>query len=238
MTPLNVGAKLAIPVVTSVGGAIVGGVAGAEAADAIIGPEKPVTPRTRAMYEAGVTTGGGLAFLPMPFMISRNINLGGSKYLDNLVNLGEIPNVATTAPTTIARLNRGAERLLSKTGEAARKRPVETLITESAAVGGAALGAKIAEETAPGQTGRRLVAEIGFSIPGAILGSRLSAAPRLGGGLLRLAGQMRRGEIDYKQQGEKALEALGFGGLKKGVKNKLLKELLNYLTQRARILIR
>jgi len=215
VTPLNVGAKLAIPVVTSVGGAIVGGVAGAEAADAIIGPEKPVTPRTRGIYEAGVTAGGGLAFLPMPFMISRNINLGGSKYLDNLVNLGEIPNVATTAPTTIAKLNRGAERLLSKTGEAARKRPAETLITETAAVGGAALGAKIAEETAPGQTGRRLVAEIGFSIPGAILGSRLSAAPRLGGGLLRLAGQMRRGEIDYKQQGEKALEAIGLRGIKK-----------------------
>jgi len=188
--PWAVAAKVAIPTVTTLLGATGFYKAGEATADELFGPEKPVTPGSIAAYESGKTFGGAIGWLPMPYMISTNVNFGAAQFLDNLA--GEAKGPLST------RLIAGAEKLLSKTGTAARKSPIATAAIETGAGAGAAGGAYIAETVDPGDASTRLMAEIPGGISAAILSDRLTAlVPNLKK-IVQLPGKVARGEVNLK----------------------------------------
>lgn len=218
--PLAIAAKVAIPTVTTVVGAFGGYEAGDEATDLLFGPEKPVTPGSRAAYESGKTVAGAVGWLPLPFMISKNVAFGGAQYLDNINKLfakpGPItaaelaqPGVASTlakgkAPKT-ARYTASIERFLSGTGEAARKAPIATGVLETAAAGGAGVFAYGAEATDPGDAGTRLGAEVVGSIVPSILGARLIAkGPETIAKLRGFVGDVKSGKFNIKGRRQNA----------------------------------
>ena len=190
VSPWNVAAKVAIPTITTLLGATGFYKAGEATADELFGPEKPVTPGSIAQYEAGKTFAGAIGWLPMPYMISTNVNFGAAQFLDNLA--GE-----AKGPLSI-RLIAGAEKLLSKTGTAARKSPIPTAAIETGAGAGAAVGAYIAETVDPGDASTRLMAEIPGGISAAILSDRVTAlVPNLKK-IVQLPGKVARGEVNLK----------------------------------------
>lgn len=165
--PWGVAVKAAIPTVTTIIGAFGGYKAGEATADQLFGPEKPVTPGSIAAYEAGKTAGGAIGWLPMPYMISKDVSFGAAQYLTNLAE-GQKGPLST-------RLIAGAEKLLSKSGTAARAAPIPTAIIETGAGAGAAGGAYIAETADPGDASTRLGLEVTGGIGGAIIASRLTS---------------------------------------------------------------
>jgi len=197
--PWGVAAKVAIPTVTTIIGAFGGYKAGEGTTDALFGPEKPVTPGSMAAYEAGKTMGGAIGWLPMPYMISSNVSFGAAQYLDNLVNL--TPGAKGPLST---RMIAGAEKLLSKTGTAARAAPIPTAIIETTAGLGAAGGAYTAEALDPGDAGTRLALEIPGGISGAIIADRVTALlPNLKKAA-QLPGKVVRGEFKIGQRRQQA----------------------------------
>jgi hypothetical protein len=218
--PLAIAAKVAIPTVTTVVGAFGGYEAGDETTDLLFGPEKPVSPGSRAAYESGKTVAGAVGWLPLPFMISKNVAFGGAQYLDNISKLfakpGPItaaelaqPGVASTlakgkAPKT-ARYTATIERFLSGTGEAARKSPIATGVLETAAAGGAGVFAYGAETADPGDAGTRLGAEVVGSIVPSILGARLIAkGPETVAKLKGFVGDVKSGKFNIKGRRQNA----------------------------------
>ena len=212
--PWALAAKVAIPTTTSVLGAFGLYEAGEAATDALFGPEKPVTPGSRAAYESGKTAMGAAGWLPLPYMISKNVAFGGAQYLDNLTsiikNVGPVtatdlavPGVAKalktgTTPRT-ARFVSAMERFLGGTGEAARKAPIATGFLETTAAAGAAGGAYVAETADPGDASTRLSAEVLGGIVPSILGARLVAkTPETIANLKNIVSKVRKGEFDIK----------------------------------------
>jgi hypothetical protein len=145
-------------------GGILGTIAGYEGGEALtdelLGPERPLLPGQTATYEQGKTAMGVLAWLPTPFMVSRNVSLGTAQYLQYLAAQG----VANT-PRSV-RLAQGIENMLGRMGTAARAAPIPTIGAESLAGTGAVLGAGFAEKNFPGQTGPRIISEVavGFGL--------------------------------------------------------------------------
>jgi len=217
--PFAIAAKVAIPTISTVIGAFGGYEVGDEATDLLFGPEKPVTPGSRAAYESGKTVAGAVGWLPLPYMISKNVAFGGAQYLSNLDDLltkGPVtaadfakPGVASTlakgkAPRT-ARYTAAMERFLSGTGEAARKSPIATGFLETAAAGGAGLGAFVAETTDPGDASTRLAEEMFGSIVPSILGARLIAkTPETIVKLKGFVGDVKEGKFNIKGRRQNA----------------------------------
>lgn len=192
VTPWSVVAKVAIPTVTTIAGALGLYNVGKEGVDLIMGPEKPITPGSRAAYEAGKTAAGAAGWLPMPFMISKNVSFGAAQLLDNLAE-------GVKGPLS-TRLIAGVERLLSKTGTAARQNKARTAFVETVAGTGASAGTYIAETVDPGDASTRLALEIPFGISGGILADRI---PSLVSGLKYLKeqfGKLRRGEFQIRNR--------------------------------------
>ena len=195
--PLAVAVKTAIPVSTTLIGLFGGYEAGETGTDLLFGPEKPVTPGSRAVYEAGKTGADVAAYLALPYMISKDISFGAAELLSR------IAETAVKGPLS-TRLIRGAEKLLSKTGEAARAAPVTTLGVELGAGVGATGGAYTAETVAPGSEGTRLAFELGFSVPGSIIGNRVvKLLPNIKS-LVTLPGKMISGEFKIGDRRRKA----------------------------------
>jgi len=165
LSPWSIGVKAAIPVVTTTLGALGFYEAGKIGQDVLFGPEKPITPGSRAAYEMGKTLGAAGGWLPMPYMISKNINFGAADYLSNLAQ-------GTKGPLS-TRLIAGVERMLNKTGVGAKERPIGTALIESGAGTGAAGGTYLAESLDPGDASTRIMTEIPFGITGAILSDRI-----------------------------------------------------------------
>ena len=130
INPLFVGIKFGVPIVTGTLGAFSLYEMGDDAAEFVLGEEQPVIPSHKAAYEAGKTTSGALSFLPLPFLISKNVSFGASTFLTNLNNLvskGPVPKEQLTGavqkaitkgkPPVSTRLISGAETLLNKTGK-------------------------------------------------------------------------------------------------------------------------
>ena len=218
--PLAIAAKVAIPTVTTIVGGFGGYEAGDEATDLLFGPEKPVTPGSRAAYEAGKTVAGAVGWLPLPYMISKNVAFGGAQYLDNInklfakpgpITVAELsqPGVASTlakgkAPKT-ARYTAAIERFLSGTGEAARKSPIATGVLETAAAGGAGALAYTAETADPGDAGTRLGAEVVGSMVPSILGARLIAkGPETVAKLKGFVGDFKSGKFNLRGRRQNA----------------------------------
>ena len=150
-------------------GGIVGAIAGYEGGEALtdelLGPERPLLPGQTAAYEQGKTTAGVLAWLPMPFMVSRNVSLGTAQYLQNLAAQG-----ATNTPRSV-RLAQGIENALGRMGTTAREAPVGTVLLEGAVGAGQVAGAGFAETYAPGEALPRLGAEFLGGMGVAVLGA-------------------------------------------------------------------
>jgi hypothetical protein len=194
--PGAVALKFGIPLVTTVVGAFGGYETGEALTEGLFGDEKPLLPGTTAAYEAGKTAAGALAWMPMPFMISKNISFGGAQYLDNLAELRTMTTrvgpptavestvLSQTAPGVLkaaakekgprtTRIISGIERLLSRSSEAAQKSPIATGVTEALVGTGAVGGAYLAEDVAPGEVGTRIGAEVAGGFTPTLLGATL-----------------------------------------------------------------
>ena len=163
MAGVRVGGALPIPhplgkaaagLVGGIIGTIMGYEGGEALTDQLIGPERPLLPGQTAAYEQGKTAAGVAAFLPLPFMVSRNVSLGTAQYIQNLAAQG----VANT-PRGV-RLARAIENALGRMGTTAREAPVGTLLLEGATGTGQVAGAWVAETYSPGEVLPRLGAEL------------------------------------------------------------------------------
>lgn len=184
-SPLAIGVKYGVPVITGLIGAFKGYRVGDEFTDLLLGPEKAVTPSQSAAYESGKTVGGGLAWLPMPFLVPKNISMGAATYLDNLDDLlAKGPQPQKISPEGVkgfsdaviakalktgkgprsARISRAAEQLLGKIGTEFSKRPKTMGAAELTSVLGAGTGAYLAETADPGGAGTRFISEVSGGI--------------------------------------------------------------------------
>jgi hypothetical protein len=184
-SPLTIGVKYGVPVITGLIGAFKGYRVGDEFTDLLLGPEKAVTPSQSAAYESGKTVGGGLAWLPMPFLVPKNISMGAATYLDNLDDLlAKGPQPQKISPEGVkgfsdaviakalktgkgpkaARISRAAEQLLGKIGTEFSKRPKTMGAAELTSVLGSGTGAYLAETADPGGAGTRFISEVSGGI--------------------------------------------------------------------------
>jgi hypothetical protein len=152
--PVAIGIKAAIPVVSGIVGMFGGMAAGEAVTEALVGPERPLLPGHTAEYEQGKTAAGVIGFLPTPFVIGKGVQFGAAQYLDNLAK-----TTGAAGPRSV-RIVQGMERLLDRTGSAARGAPKTTLALETLAGAGQVAGAGFAEQQFPGQPIPRVVSEI------------------------------------------------------------------------------
>jgi len=120
--------------------------------DSLMGSERPMLPGQTAAYESGKTAAGALAWLPFPFMLSKNIGVGTSTYIKNLADKG-------ISPSRKLRLYQGAQNLLGATATSARGAPLAFLGAETVAAGGQTLGAGFAETYFQGNPLARILFE-------------------------------------------------------------------------------
>jgi hypothetical protein len=162
VTPWTAAVRIGVPLLTGLGASMFGDYATRVAQDALIGEEELYVPGTRAAYEAGKATAGGLAFLPMPFLISGKVNLGSRLVLDNIEAGAKVP-----LPT---RFIRQVENSLERTGSASRDQVGRTLTAEGLAVAGGAFGAGGAEKLAPDDPWVRFGFETAGAVSGGLIG--------------------------------------------------------------------
>lgn len=192
VSPPTILAKAGVPLVTGVIGAIGGQSAVDYFQEKLLGEEDLILPGTTPEEEMGKTAATVAGFFATPWAISKNVNFGAAQYLDNLAQMnadvapmaarayrGDLAAMETlTSPamqealrtggrgSRSIRFTRGAERMLSKTAEEARKNPVLTALAEAGAGTGATVAAGVAEESAPGEALPRVAAEaVGGIVP-------------------------------------------------------------------------
>ena len=164
--PVAIGLKAAIPVVTSIIGLFGGTAAGEGLTEALVGPERPMLPGHTAEYEMGKTAAGVIGYLPLPFVIGKGVQFGSAQYLDNIARM-----TGGKGPRSV-RLVRGLEKMLDRTGTAARAAPISTLGLESVAGVGQVGGAGFAEQEFEGQAGARIASELAGGV-----GATLALSP-------------------------------------------------------------
>lgn len=118
-------------VVGTLGGGLVGMISGSMAGEPLAKRlyDEQTDPTLKPFREAGKTTGGGLAFLPLGYTINPNT---GVRVLD----------------------------FLGKIGDFAKRHPILYATAESSAAVSSGVGAGVAEELYPGETGPRLTGEV------------------------------------------------------------------------------
>ena len=194
--PVAVALKVAIPTVSSIAGFFGGYEAGELAADTVLGKERLVLPEHMADYKSGKTGATVLPWMFFPFLIGKDVSLGGGALLNNigvLTSKGPLtaleiaqPGVAQTLKTgrgpRMARFAQGVENMLNSTRSAAYGAPKTTLALEAAAGYGAIRGRYEAERFSPGNEALGVAAEIGGSLTpslfGAFLAQKLPAAKK------------------------------------------------------------
>ena len=184
--------RLAAATVTGIGASLLGYKGGELLTDAVLGPERPLLPGQTAAYEQGKTAASVVAFLPMPFAVSRNVSLGTAEYLTNLASRG-----IETAPRSV-RLVQGAENLLGRMGASARSAPIFTTTAEMIAGTGQVVGAGMAEERAPGDPLTRLAYETIGSVGSNIIGNPTVALLYNAGNIMPI---LRNVRDQYRQGG-------------------------------------
>ena len=185
--PYAVAAKIAIPAVTTTAGFFGAYGAAEEGLEAILGKERVILPEHMADYKSGKTGATVAPWLFFPWMVSKNVALGGATYLDNLSSLlskGPVsaedlakPGVAKTLATgkgpKIARISAGIENMLRATKETALRNPKTTFALEAAAGLGAVRGRYEAEMRFPGDETVGTLAEVGGGLTPSLLGATL-----------------------------------------------------------------
>lgn len=161
-SPPTLAIRIGVPILTGIGGAIFGDWATRTAQEALVGPDPTFVPGTAAAFEAGKSTVGALAFLPMPFLIGSRVNLGAR---------GVLANLAADARAPLStRLVRGVESSLERTGAAARGAPIRAGLVELGVVGATGAAAYGAESVAPGNAWARFGAEMVGGIGAGVVG--------------------------------------------------------------------
>ena len=180
INPPLIALKYGVPVVTGIIAGVEGYNLGEVVSDLAFGEEKAVTPSQSAAYESGKTVGGGLGWLPVPFMLPRKVSLGAAQYLDNLESMlakGPITNaqalndkvlvktLKTGKSPKSVRFAKSAEQLLGKIGTEFKDKPKRMFVAETLSVAGAGALAYQAEKAAPGE----ILPRIGAQVVGGIL---------------------------------------------------------------------
>ena len=194
--PAAVALKVAIPTVSSIAGFFGGYEAGELATDTILGKERLILPEHMADYKSGKTGATVLPWMFFPFLVGKNVSLGGGALLNNISKItskGPLtaaemaqPGVAQTLRTgrgpRTARFAQGVENMLNNTRSAAYGAPKTTLALEAAAGYGGIRGRYEAETRFPGQEGVGVGFEIAGSLTpslfGAFLAQKLPAAKK------------------------------------------------------------
>ena len=185
-------AKLLAGLAGGVAGGFLGYEGGSEFSDYLLDSERVILPGEAAAYEAGKTASGALAWLPLPFLIPKNANLGVAAYLNNLSKpkgpfSSHINLLKGTDPADRSRSVRVAaaiESMLGKTRSGALAAPKTVIGAELLAGTGQTVGAYKAEEDAPSSVARRITYEILAGLtPSAVAGvaQRSPTAQVLGG---------------------------------------------------------
>ena len=198
---------------------------GDEIMNAILGEEKIILPEHRAEYEAGKSLAGALAFLPLPFMVSKDFSLNTANYLQYLnsrVN-GIGPQVGgATTPKSI-KYSQAIERLIAGVGTYARKNKGQTITTELAASAGVAGGAYLAELEYPENS----LARLGFETIGGIkLGLLAQPFSSLMFNLPEIRNTLRSIQSTYRERGIKGV----LNPLKTARENAAVRRILQALT--------
>ena len=162
--------RFGLPFVTGTAAAGVGYFLGEQVNEAIQGEESPILPGTEAAYEAGKTAVGALAWLPMPYMVPKQLNFGVELAESLLEEGAKIPLSLKTA--------RFLEKTVGSMGAQASKNPFKFGASEVLAGAGATTGAYGVESSDfQGGTGARIAGELvgglSFSILGNIAAKRL-----------------------------------------------------------------
>tara|TARA_R100000995_G_scaffold84717_1_gene64457 strand:- start:576 stop:4367 length:3792 start_codon:yes stop_codon:yes gene_type:complete len=185
--PLAIATKIAIPTITTTLGFFGAYSAAEEGLEAILGKERVILPEHMADYKSGKTGATVAPWLFFPWMVSKNVALGGSSYLTNLNNMllkgpvtasdalkpGVSQALATGKGPRIARISRGVETMLRSTKETALRNPKTTFALEAAAGLGAVKGRYEAEQRFPGDETVGTLAEIGGGLTPSLLGATL-----------------------------------------------------------------
>tara|TARA_R110000782_G_scaffold131800_2_gene223679 strand:- start:344 stop:4066 length:3723 start_codon:yes stop_codon:yes gene_type:complete len=188
VSPPTAAIRVGVPLLAGIAGSILGYTGGEKVTDALLGEERPMLPGQTAAYEAGKTTMGALAWLPLPFMIPKTVNMGVAA-----VEAALAPGARKALST---RAVGGIENVLGKMGTAAATAPIATVAAETVAGLGAGAGAYLAEELAPGQAVPRLAAEFGGGVSAAVTVDLLTSRLRmLGQGASAAVSAIRTGDI-------------------------------------------
>ena len=157
--------RFGLPFVTGAIGAGLGYFVGEQVNDAIQGEESPILPGTAAAYEAGKTAAGAFAWLPMPYMVPKQINFGVD-LAENLVKEGK------KTPLSL-KIARGLESTVGSMGAQARANPYKFAAAETVAGAGATGGAYAVESSAPegASTTARITGELAGGVSAVLLGN-------------------------------------------------------------------
>ena len=177
--------KFGIPTVTSILGAFGAWKGGEFLTSQLFGDEKTILPGTRKAYAQGKTAVGALSWLPLPFLISKNVDFGAAKYLDNVAEMikkgyvvnqpfstfqsGVAKQLTTGKAPRTARIIKGIEKMLTASGQFAKANPKATLGVETIVLGSQTSLAGVSEESFPGEPIPRVGMELtGSFVPGVL----------------------------------------------------------------------
>ena len=234
VTGAKIGAKIPAPSApfkfgVTLGSTILGAFGAYEGGDLLtselFGDERTILPGTRKAYAQGKTAAGVFSWLPTPFLISKNVDFGAAKYLDNLVevmkkgpvtatdfqNKDVAKSLARGKGPNLVRLVNGIEKMLSASSQFARKSPKTTLAVEGIAGVSQTGFAGVAEESFPGQADARIMLESGGSIvPGVAATLLVDRASAIMQALKNAFGRTKQAVQDKEGTIRAAKEGLGF----------------------------
>ena len=209
VTPWTAAVRIGVPVITGIGGYVVGSVLGDEATNRLMGDEPLIIPgRGKATYEMGKATPDALGFFITPWMAgTKGINIGGKIAADNARNFYG-PIVSATGVTTVPKSARAVEyveNVLGRMGQGAFNNPYKTAIIEGAGVAGSVGGTGVAERNAPDNPWVRFAWEAGGGVSGALAADlALNKVPYLSkkafGGLYNLYKKVWGQEVSETQR--------------------------------------
>jgi len=181
--------RFGLPFVTGTVGAGLGYFVGEQVNDAIQGEESPLLPGTAAAYEAGKTAAGALAWLPMPYMVPKQINFG-VELAENLVKEGQ------KIPLSL-KVARGLESTVGTMGAQAQANKLKFGAVETLAGAGATGGAYAVESSdLEGSTAARITGELAGGVSALLLGNLITKRlPTTFGALKAGYGAVKEGRV-------------------------------------------
>ena len=171
VTPITAAVRIGVPIVTGMGGYVVGSVLGDKATDVLMGDEPIVIPGSAsASYQMGKATPEVFGFAATPWLAGiKGINLGGAIAVNNTRNfIGPIISSTGVTKTPISsKAVAGIENVVNRMGAYAYSNPYRTAFVEAGA-GAISLGGTYgAQSVAPDNPWIRFAGEAGGGLLGA-----------------------------------------------------------------------